>query len=86
MTERRETRRALAAESERLAVTLGSIADGVISTDLLKAWSCRRTTPRSTLLGDAAATSLVGWPLDEHIAFLDETHPAGRRAAPWRAR
>ena len=34
MTERREARRALATESERLEVTLASIADGVISTDL----------------------------------------------------
>ena len=71
VTERRETRRALAAESERLAVTLGSIADGVISTDL-KGVVVHVNDAALALLG-VQRTSFLGEPLDEQIEFLDET-------------
>ena len=71
VTERRETRRALATESERLAVTLGAIADGVISTDL---------DGRIVQANDAALhllglrhDALLNRPVDEHLAFLEAT-------------
>ncbi len=69
VTERRETRRALATESERLAVTLGAIADGVISTDL---------DGRVVQANDAALhllglrhDALLHQPIDEHVTFLE---------------
>ena len=74
VTERHETRRALATESERLAVTLGAIADGVISTDL---------DGRIVQANDAALhllglklDALLHQPIDEHLGFLE----AGARA------
>jgi PAS domain S-box-containing protein len=51
VTERRRAEQALAAEKERLAVTLGSIGDAVITTD---------TGGRITLL-NPAAEQLTGW-------------------------
>ena len=78
VTERRETRRALAAESERMAVTLGSIADGVISTDLLGV-VVQANDAALALLG-LRRESLVGWPLDEHIDFLDESTRLAERS------
>src|ERR1051326_1608669 len=68
--ERQDAENALAAEKERLAVTLRSIGDGVITTD---------AEGRITLLNQAAET-LTGWtqaeaagrPLDEVFQLLDE--------------
>ena len=70
VTERRETRRALAAESERMAVTLGSIADGVLATDLAGV-VVQANDAALTLLG-TSREAFVGQPLDEQIEFLDE--------------
>ncbi len=74
VTERHETRRALATESERLAVTLGAIADGVISTDL---------DGRVVQANDAALhllglklDAILHQPIDDHLGFLE----AGARA------
>jgi len=54
---RKEAEEALAAEKERLAVTLRSIGDGVITTD---------TAGRITLL-NAVAETLTGWRQDEAV-------------------
>ena len=70
VTERRETRRALAAESERMAVTLGSIADGVISTNLVGV--VVQANDAALKLLDVHRDHLVGQPLDEYVEFLDE--------------
>ena len=78
VTERRETRRALAAESERMAVTLGSIADGVISTDLMGV-VVQANDAALTLLG-LQREALVGWPLADHIEFLDEATRLAERS------
>ncbi len=70
VTERRETRRALAAESERLAVTLGSIADGVISTNLVGV--VVQANDAALKLLDVHRDNFIGEPLDEYVEFLDE--------------
>jgi PAS domain S-box-containing protein len=57
ITERKRAEEALAAEKERLAVTLGSIGDGVISTD---------TTGHIVLL-NKVAEQLTGWSQGEVI-------------------
>ncbi len=65
ITERKKTETNLAAERERLAVTLRSINDGVIATD---------TEGRITLLNQAAET-LTGWTIQESIGrHLDEVY------------
>jgi len=53
--DRRETANALAAEKERLAITLRSIGDGVITTDTLG----------NILLMNNVAEELCGWPQEE---------------------
>ena len=75
VTERRETRRALATESERLAVTLGAIADGVISTDL-EGHVVQANDAALHLLG-LRLDGLLRRPVEESIALLD----AGSRDA-----
>ncbi len=55
VTERRQAEDALAAEKERLAVTLASIGEGVIATD----------TEGTVVLINEAAQTLTGWPEDE---------------------
>ncbi len=63
ITERKQAEEALTAESNRLAVTLRSIGDGVIATDV---------EGRIALINDAAET-LTGWTRDEAIGKpLDE--------------
>ena len=78
VTERRETRRALAAESERLSVTLGSIADGVLSTDLVG---------RVVQVNDAALAllgigreALLGVSADERLGFVSEVDGSAVRS------
>ena len=73
VTERRETRRALATETERLAVTLSSIADGVISTDL-GGHIVQANETASALLG-VGRDALLGKLLDEHDRVLGGTGP-----------
>lgn len=70
VTERRETRRALATETERLAVTLGAIADGVVSTDL---------GARVVQVNDAALAllgvergALLGQSIEDYLTFFTE--------------
>ena len=69
VTERREARRALATETERLAVTLSSIADGVISTDL-GGKVVQANEAALSLLGTKRET-LLGKSLDENLTFLE---------------
>jgi len=57
LTERKRAEEALAAEKERLAVTLRSIGDGVITTD----------TEGKIVLINKAAEMLTGWTQDEAI-------------------
>ena len=57
VSERRLSEQRLAAEKERLRVTLGSIGDAVIATDV---------EGRVTLLNEVAA-ALTGWTLDEAV-------------------
>ncbi len=70
VTERRETRRALATETERLEVTLASIADGVISTDL-GGKVVQANAAALALLG-VKRDAILGRTLDEHVEFLVE--------------
>lgn len=74
VTERHETRRALATESERLAVTLGAIADGVIST-YLDGRVVQANDAALHLLG-LKLDAILHQPIDEHLGFLE----AGARA------
>jgi PAS domain S-box-containing protein len=70
VTERNVTRRALSAETERLKVTLSSIADGVISTDLS---GCVVEANEAALhLVGLTRETLVGASVDEHLEFIDE--------------
>lgn len=70
ITEHKQAEEALAAEKERLAVTLRSIGDGVITTD----------TEGDVVLVNAVAEKLIGWgeaeavgrPLDEVFHIIDE--------------
>ncbi len=57
ITDRKRTEEAIYAEKERLAVTLGSIGDGVIATD---------KEGRITLV-NSVAEKLTGWSLDEAL-------------------
>ena len=75
VTERREARRALATESERLSVTLASIADGVISTDLIGA-VVQVNEAALSLLG-IRREEITGHSVDDFMEFLEE---AGRSA------
>ena len=63
---RRLAEKALAAEKERLAVTLSSIGDGVITTDI----------NGKVVLINGAAETLTGWPSAETVerAFTDVFH------------
>ncbi len=70
VTERKETRRAFSAETERLKVTLSSIADGVISTDL--AGGIVEANEAALHLAGLKREALVGTPVDEHLTFVDE--------------
>ncbi len=70
VTERRETRRALATETDRLEVTLASIADGVISTDL-GGKIVQANAAALALLG-VKRDALLGRTLEEHMEFLVE--------------
>ncbi len=70
VTERKETRRALSAETERLKVTLSSIADGVISTDL--AGGVVEINEAALHLLGLKREVLVGSSVDEHLEFVDE--------------
>ncbi len=74
VTERRETRRALATETERLAVTLGSIADGVISTDL-DGRVVQANDAALALLG-VPRDALLGAAIAEHLSFYTEASGA----------
>ena len=78
VTERRETRRALAAESERLAVTLGSIADGVLSTDLVGR-VVQANDAALALLG-AGREELLGVSVDERLSFVSEVDGSAVRS------
>jgi len=77
VTDRRDAELALAAEKERLAVTVSSIGDGVIATD----------TDGQVVLINRAAQELTGWseaaatghPLEEVFRCLD---PDDREAMP----
>lgn len=55
ISDRKQAERALAAEKERLSVTLGSIGDGVITTD----------TAGRVVMINKAAEDLTGWPQNE---------------------
>ncbi len=70
VTERKETRRAFSAETERLKVTLSSIADGVISTDL--AGGIVEVNEAALHLIGLKREVLVGTSVDEHLEFVDE--------------
>ena len=70
VTERREARRALATETERLAVTLSSIADGVISTDL--GGHIMQVNEAALGLLGVKRDALLGKLLDRHVEFLEE--------------
>jgi PAS domain S-box-containing protein len=70
VTERRQTQRALFTEAERLKVTLASIADGVISTDL--AGGIVEINEAALQLTGLKEEELAGTPLSDHIEFLDE--------------
>ena len=70
VTERRETRRALSAETERLKVTLSSITDGVISTDL--AGGVVEANEAALHLIGLKREVLLGTSIDEHLEFVDE--------------
>jgi PAS domain S-box-containing protein len=70
VTERKETRRAFSAETERLKVTLSSIADGVISTDL--SGGIVEVNEAALHLIGLKREALVGTSVDEHLEFVDE--------------
>ena len=70
VTERHETRRALAAETQRLAVTLGSIADGVISTDLVG--RVVEVNEAALALLGMRREELLGKSVDERLSFVSE--------------
>lgn len=70
VTERQDARRALATETERQAVTLSSIADGVVSTDL-SGHIVQANEAALALLGEKRE-SLLGKFLDKHITFLED--------------
>ena len=57
VTERKRFEEALAAEKNSLAVTLGSIGDGVITTDL----------QGKVLINNAACETLTGWSAAESV-------------------
>lgn len=83
ITERRETRQALATETERLTITLRSIADGVIATDL---------TGAVTQVNDAALqltalprNALIGNSLEKFFEFLEEENRSSVRSPVIRA-
>jgi len=62
VTERRQAEDGLAAEKERLAVTLASIGEGVIATD----------TEGTVILINDVAQNLTGWPEDEAMGSTVE--------------
>lgn len=70
ITESRETRRALAAETDRLAVTLRSIAEGVIATDLFS--RVVEVNEAALRLTGLKREVIVGAMLDDCLRFIDE--------------
>lgn len=70
ITETRETRRALAAETDRLAVTLRSIAEGVIATDLFS--RVVEVNESALRLTGLKRETIVGAMLDDCLRFIDE--------------
>ena len=84
VTERREARRALATESERLEVTLASIADGVISTDLIGA-VVQVNDAALSLLG-VRREEILGHSVDAFMEFLEEAGRSAIRSPVIRAR
>ncbi len=83
VTERREARRALATESERLAVTLASIADGVISTDL-NGGVVQVNEAALQLLG-VPREEILGHSVDDFMEFLEEEGRSAIRSPVIRA-
>ena len=78
VTERRETRRALATETERLAVTLGSIADGVVSTDL--GGKIVHVNDAALALLGVGRDALLGQSVEERLTFFTESDGAVTRS------
>jgi PAS domain S-box-containing protein len=77
VSERRETRRALATESDRLAVMLRSISDGVVATDLQG--RVAQVNDAALRLTGLKLDEFVGQPIDICVQFLDEGHRAPLR-------
>lgn len=70
ITETRATRRALAAETDRLAVTLRSIAEGVIATDLFS--RVVEVNEAALRLTGLKRETILGAMLDDCLRFIDE--------------
>ena len=83
ITERRETRQALATETERLAITLRSIADGVIATDLTGAVT--QANDAALELTALTRSELIGTSLEKSLEFLDEESRTSVRSPVIRA-
>lgn len=83
ITESRETRRALAAETDRLAVTLRSIAEGVIATDLFS--RVVEVNEAALRLTGLKREAIVGAMLDDCLRFIDEATGAAIESPALRA-